>query len=100
MARIELAPELGDDFDRILDHLLAHEAEDAASRMREIISAIDTLEQNPLIGRSVKTDLRELVIGRRTHGYVALYRYVEEIDTVFVLAIRGQKQAGYARDLP
>ncbi|MGZ5139556.1 MAG: type II toxin-antitoxin system RelE/ParE family toxin, partial [Burkholderiales bacterium] len=65
MARIELAPELTDDFDRILDHLLAHEVEDAASRMSEVISAIDTLEQNPLIGRPVKTDLRELVIGRR-----------------------------------
>jgi plasmid stabilization system protein ParE len=100
VARVELAPELTDDFDRILDHLLAHEVEDAASRMREVISAIDTLEQNPLIGRPVETDLRELVIGRRTHGYVALYRYVEEIDTVFVLAIRGQKEAGYARDLP
>jgi plasmid stabilization system protein ParE len=42
---------LTDDFDRILDHLVAHELEDAASRMREVISAIDTLEQNPLIGR-------------------------------------------------
>lgn len=97
MARIELAPELMDDFDRILDHLLAHELEDADARVREVISAIDVLEQNPLIGRPVKTDLRELVIGRRAHGYVALYRYVEEIDTVFVLAIRGQKEAGYSK---
>ena len=100
MARIELAPELTDDFDRILDHLLAHEVEDAASRVRDVISAINVLEQNPLIGRPVKTDLRELVIGRRAHGYVALYRYVAEVDTVFVLAIRGQKESGYQRDLP
>jgi plasmid stabilization system protein ParE len=97
MARIELVPELMDDFDRILDHLLAHELEDADSRVREVISAIDVLEQNPLIGRPVKRDLRELVIGRRAHGYVALYRYVEEIDTVFVLAIRGQSEAGYGK---
>jgi len=99
MARIELAPELMDDFDRILDHLFTHELKDAASRVRDIISAIDVLEQNPIIGRPVKTDLRELVIGRRAHGYVALYRYVEEIDTVFVLAVRGQKESGYARHL-
>ena len=92
MARIELAPELTGDFDRILDHLLAHDVEDAASRVRDVISAIDVLEQNPLIGRPVKIDLRELVIGHRAHGYVALYRYVEEVDTVFVLAIRGQKE--------
>ena len=43
-------------------------------------------------------DLRELVIGRRARGYVALYRYVPAVDTVFVLAIRGQKEAGYTND--
>ena len=100
MARVELAPELTEDFDRILDHLIAHKVEDAASRVRDIIRAIDVLEQNPLIGRTVTTELRELVIGRRARGYVALYRYVEAIDTVFVLAIRGQKESGYGRDLP
>lgn len=52
---------------------------------------------DPLIGRRVRADLRELVIGRRAHGYVALYRYVAELDTVFVLAIRAQKEAGYTR---
>ncbi|HRP74836.1 MAG TPA: hypothetical protein PK725_03675 [Rhodocyclaceae bacterium] len=33
---------------------------------------------------------RELVIGRRSHGYAALYRHVPGIDAVFVLAIRSQ----------
>ena len=98
MARIELAAEVAEDLDRILDHLLAHEIPDAASRTWDIIRAIDVLEQNPLIGRVFGNDLRELVIGRGARGYVALYRYVEEIDTVFVLAIRGQKEAGYRRD--
>jgi toxin ParE1/3/4 len=97
MARVELAPEIADDFDRILDHLLRHQAADARSRMEDILRAIDVLERNPLIGRPVRADLRELVIGRRTRGYVALYRYVAELDMVFVLAIRGQKEAGYAR---
>ena len=55
------------------------------------------LERNPLIGRPSRAGLRELVIGQRLRGYVALYRYVSEIDTVFVLAIRSQKEAGYAR---
>lgn len=50
-----------------------------------------------MIGRPVHTDKRELVIGRRSHGYVALYRYVVEIDTVFVLALRSQREAGYIR---
>lgn len=95
MSRIELAPELADDFERILDHLAQHEASDAPARVREIIEAIDVLEHNPLIGRPVESNKRELVIGRRSRGYVALYRYVPEIDTVFVLAIRSQREAGY-----
>ena len=95
MSRIELAPEVGDDLDRILEHLFATQAPEAPSRIEDIIKAIDVLERNPLIGRPVRGDLRELVIGRRARGYVALYRYVAELDTVFVLAIRGQKEAGY-----
>jgi plasmid stabilization system protein ParE len=97
VSRVELAPEVGDDLDRILEHLIAHEAANASARIEAIIGAIDVLERNPLIGRTVRADLRELVIGRRARGYVALYRYVAEIDTVFVLAIRGQKEAGYGR---
>jgi toxin ParE1/3/4 len=97
MSRIELAPEITEDFDRILDHLARHEIHDAAPRIRQIIDAISVLEQNPLIGRPLENGLRELVIGRQTRGYVALYRYIEMIDTVFVLAIRSQREAGYSR---
>ena len=95
MSRIELAPELGDDIERILEHLAGHDVDDAPARIREIIQAIDVLAHNPLIGRPVEGGKRELVIGRRSRGYVALYRYVAEIDTVFVLALRGQREAGY-----
>ncbi len=97
MSRIELAPEVGDDFDRILEHLFQHQVADAPSRIEDIMRAIDVLERNPLIGRLVRADLRELVIGRRARGYVALYRYIAELDMVFVLAVRGQKEAGYTR---
>ena len=65
--------------------------------MKGITSAVGILEDNPLVGKPAKDGLRELVIGRGANGYVALYRYLEEIDTVFVLAIRGQREAGYAR---
>ena len=97
MARIELVPKIQDDFERILDHLSEHAVKDAPGRIREIIQAINVLQHNPLIGRRVSADTRELVIGRRARGYVALYRYIEQIDTVFVLAIRSQREAGYGR---
>lgn len=97
MARIELALELADDFDRIFDHLAQYDLDKAAARIREIVQAFDVLQTNPLIGRPTSSTLRELIIGRRSRGYVALYRYVLEIDTVFVLALRSQREAGYER---
>ena len=96
MSAIELAAEVGEDFQRILDHLDRHQVESPGQRIQEIIEALNVLEHNPLIGRPAVNDKRELVIGRHTHGYIALYRYVAEIDTVFVLAIRSQREAGYA----
>lgn len=97
MARLELAPEVGEDFDRIIDHLAQYQVEDPGARIREIIEAINVLEHSPMIGCPANNnDKRELVIGRRSHGYVASYRYVAEIDTVFILAVRSQREAGYA----
>jgi len=97
MARIELLPEVLEDFDRILDHLMQFDVEDAAGRIAGILAAIDILETNPQIGRPARDDLRELVIGTGSRGYVALYLHVPELDTSFVLALRAQREAGYRR---
>jgi hypothetical protein len=70
--------------------------ENPGQRIGEIIIALDVLEHNPLIGRPVANGKRELVIGRSTQGYLARYRYVPEIEIVFVLAIRSHREAGYA----
>jgi plasmid stabilization system protein ParE len=98
MSRVELAPEVGADLDRILDHLERHEVADTAARILDIIRAFDVLERNPEIGRPARGNKRELIIGRGSRGYVALYRYVREIDTVFVLALCSQRESGYKRD--
>jgi toxin ParE1/3/4 len=95
MARIELAPEILDDFDRFLDHMARFEIEDVPARIGEIVQAIQILAHSPLIGRPVKGGKRELVIGQGARGYIALYRFVVSIDTVFVLATRSQREAGY-----
>lgn len=95
MTRIEIAPEVAEDFERILEHLATYQAEHPERRIDEIIGALDVLESNPLIGRPAANGKRELVIGRRSHGYLALYRYVAVIDTVIVLAVRSQREAGY-----
>ena len=98
MARVELAPEVLDDFDRFFDHMARFEIEDMRARIGEIVQAVQILTHSPLIGRPVRGGMRELVIGRDSHGYVALYRFVARIDTVFVLAIRSQRESGYKRE--
>jgi toxin ParE1/3/4 len=95
MTRIELAPQISEDLERILGHLVEHEAADIAGRITAITRAINVLEDNPHLGRPTGNDLRELVIGRGSQGYIALYRYVPAIDIVFVLAVRSQREAGY-----
>lgn len=96
--RVELAPEVLDDLDRFLDHLLAHGQPDAAERIGQAIAALDLLQHSPLVGRPVGQGLRELVIGRGARGYVALYRHVPALDLVVVLAMRSQREAGYRGD--
>jgi toxin ParE1/3/4 len=96
MPGIEPTAEIRDDFDCSLAHLIKHEIADAGRRINDIILAIEGLASNPLLGRPVSVDLRELISGRHARGYVALYRYVEQIDSVFVLAIRSQREVGYS----
>ena len=98
MARIELAAAIGDDFERILEHLFRYDVRNPALRFEELVESIDILKRSPMIGRSLPSGLRELIVGRGSRGYVALYRYVAESDVVFVLAIRSQLEAGYSRE--
>jgi toxin ParE1/3/4 len=98
MSRIELAAEVLDDFDRFFDHIARFDPDSAPERIGQIIEAVQILANNPLIGRPVRGGKRELVIGRASRGYVALYRYVAEIDTAFVLAVRHQRESGYKRE--
>src|SRR5450631_160809 len=97
MPRIEMAPEVFDDFDRFFDYQTKYGCEDTLKRIAEIADAIQILAHSPLIGRKAKGGKRELVIGKESRGDVALYRYVSDIDTVFVLAVRSQRESGYGR---
>ena len=97
MAQVELAPEVLDDFDRIVEHFEKYQDTGAGARIEEIMQAIDVLAVNPLIGRPANKGKRELVIGRKPRGFLALYHDVDVIDTVFVLAVRSQHEAGYER---
>jgi len=97
VSRIILAPALRADFDRIFDFLFERAPDYAALRIEAIIEAIDILITSPLIGRPVAFGQRELIISTGASGYLALYRYDPVQDTVFVLALRSQRERDYKR---
>ena len=67
----------------------------ALAALDAIESAVANLAIHPLVGRRIEGDLRELVISFGETGYIALYRFVVQQDTVRVLAIRHQREIGY-----
>jgi plasmid stabilization system protein ParE len=97
MARLELTPEVLDDFERVVAHLAAHEVPEASERIAGLLQSLQVLGYSPFAGRPVAGGQRELVIGPKGAGFVALYRYVPTLDTVFILALRAQREAGYRR---
>ncbi|MGP1682275.1 MAG: type II toxin-antitoxin system RelE/ParE family toxin [Giesbergeria sp.] len=97
MTRVELASEVLGDFERFFDHIAQYDPGSAPARIGAIVDAIQILSHSPQMGRLVQGGKRELVIGRATRGYVALYHYLEAMDTVFVLAVCSLREAGVKR---
>lgn len=102
MSRLLLAPRAWRDIARLADFLAESHSAEAAQTGELLISGLSILRDHPLIGRTVEHDLRELPISRGRSGYLALYRFDPVIDTVLVLTLRHQREAGYAdpADLP
>ncbi len=70
----------------------------AMKRAAQIIEQQFTLlETKPEIGRPIGDSplFRELIIPFGDSGYAAIYRFDEDTDSVYVLAFRHQKEAGY-----
>jgi len=96
VAQVRLARRAQSDLERLFDFLMSREPAAAEESFRGILDALDVLARHPLIGRPVENQLREFVISYGKSGYVALYRFVQRKDLVRVLAIRHQREAGYA----
>jgi plasmid stabilization system protein ParE len=78
---------------------LAEKSPEAAQRAGQAIaSKLLALETTPAMGRpfAMEPDWRELPIPFGDTGYIALYRLDVAADAIIVLAIRHQREAGYA----
>jgi len=83
------------DLDRLTDFLLETDSAVALETTDLIAEAIQLLGNHPLVGRAAEQGMRELVISRGRTGYLALYSYEETHDTVLILAVRHQREAGF-----
>lgn len=96
MARLIYTAHALADLERLTDFLLESDP-DVALRIVELIEeAVSILKHHPLVGRPIDQDLRELVISRGRTGYVVLYSHEEREDCILILAVRHQREAGYA----
>ena len=95
MARLIYAVRALDDLERLSDFLLEVDPIAALATIDLIAEAVEVLANHPLMGRSVEAGLRELIISRGRTGYVALYSFETDQDTVLILAIRHQREAGF-----
>ncbi len=82
---------------RCRDFLLTNSPNNAQRAGQTIEHHFKLLEVTPNIGRPFDDlpELRELIIQFGGSGYVALYRYTPDIDKVFILSFRHQKEVGY-----
>lgn len=97
MPRLDFRPEVRKDLERFVDHMVTFGIENVSERLEELLTAIHVLSHSPLIGRRASRGRRELVVGHGAQGYAVLYRYVQLLDSVVVLAIRAQRERGYKR---
>lgn len=77
--------------------LEARSAEAAETAAKEVKRQFKLLASQPDIGRPMQRtpELRELSIPFGSSGYIALYRHETSQDTVYILAFRHQREAGY-----
>lgn len=83
------------ELERLTDLLRKENPIEALKTVGLIADAVQILANHPIIGGAAEQGLRELVISRGKSGYLALYSYEELQDTVLVLAVRHQREAGY-----
>ena len=95
MAELIYSERALEDLDRLATFLLEDAPELAADTVELIREAVTVLRHHPDIGRPAEAGLRELVISRGRTGYLALYAYLPEQDTVLILAVRHQREVAY-----
>ena len=97
MPRLTWTPHALADVQRLHRFLVLKDADAAKRAVAAIRTGVQILAQHPHIGRPIEDmdpEYREKRIDFGNNGYVALYRVGG--DQIAILAVRHQKEAGYA----
>ena len=84
------------DLERLAEFLAREDPVAAREAVEAIADAVRVLARHPLVGRTARGVLRELVISRGRTGHVALHRVSAAKERIEVVAIRRQREAGYS----
>jgi plasmid stabilization system protein ParE len=95
VAQVTYSARVLENLEHAFEFLLAEHPTAAEAAAEAIESAVNALAAHPLVGRRIEGDLRELVISFGVTGYIALYRFEVQEDTVRVLALRHHQEIGY-----
>ena len=88
------------DLHRLKDFIQPYNKEAAQRAFRIIRNAVAPLEANPRIGKPVEdlSDFHDVVIPFGASGYVLRYRI--QGDTIFIIAVKHCKEAGFNDQTP
>lgn len=96
MSQLIWTPPALNDVQRLYRFLAARDAGAAQRAVKAIRAGVQILVRQPGLGRPLEemdVDFREWLIEFGSRGYVVLYRI--EDDSVIILAVRHQREAGY-----
>lgn len=98
MARVEVTERALRDLERLFDFIAEEDPVRARKQLLSVRRAFELLADHPLLGRESEEGRRELILSRGRYGYIAKYRWYPGDDVVLVLAVRHQREAGYAEE--
>ena len=96
MARVEITAAALRDLERLFDFIALEDPARALGQVLSVRRAFELLADHPLLGRTAEDGRRELILSRGRYGYIAKYRWLPAAEVVLILAVRHQREAGYA----
>jgi toxin ParE1/3/4 len=95
MIDVRLAESAQPDIQRIWDFYAQIDSDLPSRAIAALFSGLDILKAHPEVGEQIEAGLRQLRIKFGGSGFVALYQYNPIAESVWILRIRHQREAGF-----